>query len=155
MKIENIKATVVPATAVEIRKEDGTTEVEETRKKKTGLLVLRIDQASRGDVQEWLKDWSGRPSWRGIPAALSLRKWYKSKTLDQLGLLFSLCKIMALEQEHKYDESLKMGYYHGLLEWYGPRIIARLPDGREKESIKSASNMNTIELSRVIEGAFR
>ncbi len=155
MKIENIKATVVPATAIEIRDDNGDTIVEETTKSKTGLLVLRIDESSRADVQEWLRDWASRPSWREIPAALTLRKWYKSKTLDQLGLVFSLCKIMALEQDHKYDESLKMGYYHGLLEWYGPRVTARLPDGREKESIKSASQMNTIELSRVIEGAFR
>jgi len=155
MKIENVKATMVAATAVEIRKEDGERYVEDLRAEKTGLLVVRVDPSSRDDVRAWVNDWTDRPAWRKTPMALAFRKWYRSKTLDQLALLFSLCKVMALHQEGKHDKELIDGYYHGLLELYAPRTRAILPDGREKEVVKTASQMTTIELSGVIEGAFR
>ncbi len=152
-KLGNIKCTVVAATRMTVREEDRSTREVATRG--NGYLVLKIDPSSQDDMQTWLSSWSARPAWRETPVAVDLRQWYKAKTLDQLKLLFSLCGIMALEQDGKRSKDLVEGYYHGLLQWYAPRVEAKLPDGRRTETYKTASEMTTVELSRVIEGGFR
>jgi len=129
-KLENIKVRVVAATEVRIRDEEKKVANEATRG--NGLLVLRIDKANRDDILEWLKQLSRETSWRQVPIAIELRKWYRAKTMDQLALFWSLIKIMSLHQEGKHDDETKLGYYHGLLYMYGARVVAKLPDGREK-----------------------
>jgi hypothetical protein len=152
-KLENMKVQVVAATEVRVRNEDKTIVNEATRG--NGLLVLRVDKANLDDVTEWLKGLAREPSWRKLPIAVELRKWYRAKTHDQLALFWSLIKIMSLHQEGKHDEETKQGYYHGLLYMYGARTVAKLPDGRVEEALKTLSEMNTVEASQLIEGAFR
>ena len=77
---------------------------------------------------------------------------YQKRTLKQLNLLWALVEIMALESEGYYDEEVKYGYYEGLLDLYAPRIESRLT---EWNAPKRASEMTTVELARVIEGAFQ
>ncbi len=77
---------------------------------------------------------------------------YRQRSLKQLNLLWALVEIMALEEQGSYDEDTKYGYYEGLLDLYAPRIDARLTD---RNVPKRASDMTTVELSKVIEGAFQ
>ena len=83
---------------------------------------------------------------------VTIARYRPKKTLAQLGLLFSLCEIMALEQEGNSDEAMKQRYYRGLLELYAPREKVAFT---EREVPKTASSMNVMELAKVIEGAFR
>lgn len=152
VELQNIKVTVMAATYIAVKDRDG----KETTEKVQQTICLQIDDASKKDVAEWLRIWTkDNPEWRKTPAAISLRKWYKKRTVDQLKLFWSLVKVMTLEAEGKNDAEIAEQYYHGLLNLYAPRTTYRIPGGGEGEAIKTLSQMNTLEVSRVIEGAFR
>lgn len=153
-RVENVKARLLAVTAVTVRDEKG--ELSSYPVAGKGIVSLQVQKESLGDVKTWLRDWCGREKWRGMPVALDLRKWYRKATNDQKALLFSLCGIMALDEDGKRDQAVMDGYYYGLLQLYAPRVQAIMPDGTEgAEAIKTASQMTTVELSLVIEGTFR
>lgn len=153
-RVENVKARLLAVTAVTVRDEKG--ELSSYPVAGKGIVSLQVQKESLGDVKTWLRDWCGREKWRGMPIALDLRKWYRKATNDQKALLFSLCGIMALDEDGKRDQAVVDGYYYGLLQLYAPRVQAIMPDGTEgAEAIKTASQMTTVELSLVVEGTFR
>jgi hypothetical protein len=151
--LENVKVTIVPALSASYRDKDGT--VRHLNSKNNGLLTVRVDEGDRESVRAWLREWARQHDWRNTPAALELRRWYRKKTQEQLGLFWSLVTIYALDEEGRRDKETVQSYYHGFLELYAPRVRAVMPDGRQIESIKTMSEMNTVEVNQMIEGAFR
>lgn len=154
MRVENVRVNVLKPVRVDVMDESG--EVSTLHPSNDSLVVFRVLKDSR-DLMKQFSGWlAQKPKWREIPIAIDLRKWYRKKTLDQLALFWSLVRVLTLESEGKDDKEIKTQLYHGLLHLYAPKVEGRLPDGSKAgESVKTLSEMNTLEAARLIEGTFR
>ena len=79
-RLENVRATLLPALKVELKGN------ETLWTKRDSVLCLQVDPSEKDAVRQWLLGWTMQDGWRELPVALELRKWYRKKTLDQLGI---------------------------------------------------------------------
>lgn len=82
---------------------------------------------------------------------IDLRIWYKTRTLKQNRLHWSLCSIMSMvECDDKYE--MKDAFHRGVMDLYCPRK-EKNPITDKMEAV-SSSELKTYEMAEVIEGQF-
>lgn len=114
-------------------------------------LVLTVDDQSVEAVREFLLE-RGRKGASEKPVEVSIEDWREKKTYDQCKLFWMLIHIMAVHLDGKFTEEMARHVYSGLIAMYAPRVKGY----KVGEFVpKTLSQMNTVEASGLIEGAFR
>lgn len=118
--------------------------------KGSGLLLVQVDVKDRQKVMQFLTKFFTKKGWESRDVELDLRVWYQKRTLAMNSLMWALLSIMSMEvyQEFGHEEDL----YQDMLDLYAPKSISRL-SGKARNI--TSSNMNTVQMSVLIEGVFR
>lgn len=137
----------LPATKARVRLGIPSVYIDDEGKRKftelshNGYLVLEIDKDERRQVKEFFKELVGKGSWREIAFNVTLERWYKRKTYDQVKLIWALLSILSWVEFQEFGHETTL--YADMLDAAGPGEVSPLSGVRRPT--KTLSGMNTKE----------